>query len=108
MITGAGVLLTMVKYGQRPLWSSFALSAVMREDGLCGRYEDGRSVAPVLRKLQRAGLVAPVHEEQIRWRLTERGIEVDAIHASITAARGGTFMPQTEAGLSSVESFALR
>lgn len=108
MITGAGVLLTMAKYGQRPLWSSLDLANVLREDGLSGKHEDGRSVAPVLRKLRQAGLVAPVHEEQIRWRLTERGIEVDAIHASITAARGGTFMPHVEAGLSSVESFSLR
>lgn len=106
-MTGADVLMTMVKYGQRPTWSSFALSAVMREDGLLARHEDGRSVAPVLKKLRQAGLVAPVHEETIRWRVTARGLVVDSTLAEISHKRGGTFKPQVEGGLTAAESYAI-
>lgn len=105
---GWEVLTTMVKYGQRPLWSSLALATVMREDGLLTRWEDGRSVAPVLRRLHGASLVAPVHEDSVRWRVTKRGIEVDAIHARITHARGGVAQSHVSAGLSFPESHALR
>ena len=72
---------------------------------------DGRSVRPTLRRLEMAELIEQHHGSgcvDAGWRPTPRGREVDAILRRITAARGGSFVPRNDAGISFGEAHALR
>ena len=65
---------------------------------------DGRKVRHKAEKLERAGLIELSHGIA---KPTERGEEVDAILARITAARGGDFAPRLQSGITGSESTAL-
>ena len=50
---------------------SIACLAYVNHSGL-----DGRSIAPILRGLERQGLVSADRDGELRWNLTERGTRV--------------------------------
>lgn len=66
---------------------------------------DGRKVRRKLARLEQVGLLEVISGVVV---VTQRGREVDAILAQITAARGGTFAPWGQSGLTIAERLALQ
>lgn len=101
-MTGADVLRVLCQHGL------MTAREVVRVAGVDG---DGRKVARVLIRLERAGLISwsmRTHEDRSRYRVTARGCEVDGILDRIVAARGGSFEPWSKNGITSSEAYALR
>lgn len=111
-MTGADVLQRIVEIGRDGLadaerWAWVGDIAYRASGG--DRSADGRTIAGPIRRLLRVGLVEKrVLPKMVYYRATARGLEVDAILARITVARGGTFAGRAASGIDVSESVALR
>lgn len=118
MIRGCDVLERLVELTSRPatpgLEPAVGPARLARELGT----RDGRATAGHLQRLMKAGLAergkATRRLKEYRgaqstvYSPTKRGREVDALLAKGTAARGGTFTPFRDLGISTTEWLALR
>lgn len=102
---GSGKGERVLRFLVRHLHEDAPTAAEVGARALGGR--DGRVAAPVLRRLQEAGLVEAVGSGRW-WRPTARGREVDATLDRIVVRRGGKFAGWYASGISIPESSALR
>lgn len=108
-VAGDDLLEVIVRYGwtdglaDRTRGASLAMCARV----LTG-HSDARKVVHRARKLANAGLVVVERRGRETFaKPTDRGLEVDATLAQITAKRGGTFVPRKDTDLTISEKVAL-